>query len=71
VGSGEAALVAVSHEPDCPFCGASVVTRVGLWGGQIITSQWQCLSCQSYFEAVRGEFDESDESDPDANRALG
>jgi transposase-like protein len=44
--------------PACPFCGAATVERVGQWGGQIITAQWRCGSCNSYFEAVRPEFDE-------------
>jgi hypothetical protein len=33
-----------------------VVERVGQWGGQIITSQWRCLDCGSYFEALRDDF---------------
>ena len=43
----------------CPFCGAAEVERVAQWGGQIITSQWRCQACNSYFEAVREDFDES------------
>lgn len=40
--------------PDCPFCdAASTAERVGLWGGQMITSQWRCPECGSYFEALR------------------
>ena len=39
----------------CPFCGAAAVERVGQWGGQIITSQWRCRACNSYFEALREE----------------
>jgi transposase-like protein len=42
----------------CPFCGADSVERVGQWGGQIITSQWRCQACNSYFEAVREDFDD-------------
>jgi hypothetical protein len=30
---------------------------VGQWGGQIITSQWHCEACDSYFEAIREDFD--------------
>ena len=41
----------------CPFCDSPEVERVGLWGGQIITSQWRCEACNSYFEAVREDFD--------------
>jgi hypothetical protein len=42
----------------CPFCDSPAVERVGQWGGQIITSQWRCGACSSYFEAVREDFDE-------------
>ena len=42
----------------CPFCDSPDVERVGLWGGQIITSQWRCSTCSSYFEAVREDFDD-------------
>ena len=34
------------------------VERVGQWGGQIITSQWRCRACGSYFEALRDDFDD-------------
>jgi hypothetical protein len=30
---------------------------VGQWGGQIITSQWRCGACGSYFEAIREDLD--------------
>jgi ribosomal protein L37AE/L43A len=41
----------------CPFCSSPDVERVGQWGGQIITAQWRCNGCNSYFEAVRDDFD--------------
>jgi transposase-like protein len=44
--------------PECPFCGSGAVERVGQWGGQIITAQWRCRTCNTYFEAVRDDFDE-------------
>jgi transposase-like protein len=44
-------------EPTCPFCSAQTVERVGQWGGQMITAQWRCLACASYFEAIRDDFD--------------
>jgi transposase-like protein len=47
----------MSPAPACPFCDATEVERVGQWGGQIITSQWRCRVCDSYFEAVRDDFD--------------
>jgi hypothetical protein len=40
----------------CPFCESAVVERVGQWGGQLITSQWRCLDCSSYFEALREDY---------------
>lgn len=43
----------------CPFCDATDSERVGQWGGQIITAQWRCLACDSYFEAVREDFDDA------------
>jgi len=43
----------------CPFCGAADVERVGQWGGQMITAQWRCRGCGSYFEAVREDFDDA------------
>jgi transposase-like protein len=48
----------MSDPPACPFCDARAVERVGQWGGQIITAQWRCQNCGSYFEAVREDFDE-------------
>jgi transposase-like protein len=45
-------------EPACPFCEARDVERVGQWGGQMITAQWRCRACGSYFEALREEFDD-------------
>ncbi len=41
----------------CPFCSAQDAERVAQWGGQIITAQWRCNACNSYFEAVRDDFD--------------
>jgi transposase-like protein len=53
----------VSAAPACPFCNAASAERVGQWGGQIITSQWRCLACGSYFEAVREDFDDPREGE--------
>jgi 1,2-phenylacetyl-CoA epoxidase catalytic subunit len=44
--------------PSCPFCESDNVLAVMQWGGQIITSQWHCEDCNSYFEAVRPEFED-------------
>ncbi len=46
------------NEPACPFCGAPDTERVGQWGGQIITAQWRCRACNTYFEAVREDYDD-------------
>jgi transposase-like protein len=40
----------------CPFCESGEVERIGQWGGQIITSQWHCRGCGSYFEALRDDY---------------
>lgn len=48
---------------NCPFCGSADVERIGAWGGQIITSQLRCRSCNSYFEAIREEFQASEDED--------
>jgi transposase-like protein len=42
----------------CPFCGSDEVELVSLFGGQIITSQFRCLACNSYFEAIREDFEQ-------------
>jgi sarcosine oxidase delta subunit len=47
----------------CPFCGSHDVERVGAWGGQIITSQLRCRGCNTYFEAIREEFEQPDRRD--------
>jgi hypothetical protein len=33
------------------------VERVCAWGGQIITCQMRCHACNSYFEALRDDFE--------------
>ena len=48
----------MSTPPTCPFCDAPTVERVAQWGGQMITAQWRCMACGSYFEALREEFDD-------------
>jgi transposase-like protein len=47
----------MSATPACPFCDAGDVERVAQWGGQMITAQWRCRACGSYFEALREEFE--------------
>jgi uncharacterized Zn finger protein len=41
----------------CPFCSSEDVEVVSPWGGQIITCQVRCRACNTYFEAIREEFD--------------
>jgi sarcosine oxidase delta subunit len=41
--------------PACPHCDARSAERVGQWGGQLITAQWRCGACGTYFEALREE----------------
>jgi hypothetical protein len=48
----------------CPFCDSPEVERVAQWGGQIITAQWRCRACNSYFEAVRDDFDDQPAGNP-------
>ena len=43
----------------CPFCGSDDVEVVAPFGGQIITSQMRCHGCNTYFEAIREEFESS------------
>jgi hypothetical protein len=42
--------------PACPFCAAPGAELVSQFGSQIITSQWRCPACGTYFEAVREDF---------------
>ena len=55
----------------CPFCDSADVERVAQWGGQIITAQWRCEACNSYFEAVRDDFDEPRSPEARAPRPAG
>jgi transcriptional regulator NrdR family protein len=41
----------------CPFCESEDVEVVSPWAGQIITCQMRCRTCNTYFEAIREEFD--------------
>ena len=51
--------------PRCPFCDSAEVELVSPWGGQIITSQMRCRTCNTYFEAIREEFAESGSTPPE------
>jgi hypothetical protein len=48
----------------CPFCESADVELVSAWGGQMITSQMRCRSCETYFEAVREEFEPAISEEP-------
>jgi transposase-like protein len=54
----------------CPFCDSPEVERVGQWGGQIITAQWRCSHCNSYFEAVREDFADDHAGDAPPGRSA-
>jgi transcriptional regulator NrdR family protein len=47
----------------CPFCESEDVEIVSPWGGQIITCQVRCQTCNTYFEAIREEFDSATETE--------
>jgi hypothetical protein len=49
----------------CPFCDSADVELVAPWGGQMITSQMRCRACNTYFEAIRQEFESSTTSSVD------
>lgn len=49
----------------CPFCDSADVELVSPFAGQIITSQFRCRTCNSYFEAVREDFEERDRPERD------
>ena len=49
----------------CPFCSSEDVEVVSPWGGQIITKQMRCRACNTYFEAIREEFESSTSSSAD------
>ena len=44
-----------ADSPACPFCEATDAELVSLFGSQLLTSQYRCRACGSYFEAVREE----------------
>ena len=41
----------------CPFCSSEDVELIAPWAGQMITSQMRCRACNTYFEAIREEFE--------------
>jgi len=55
-------MSAVQHTaPACPFCGERErITLLSPYGGQLITAHWHCEACNTYFEAIREEFERPD-----------
>ncbi|GAC1330222.1 MAG: hypothetical protein NVSMB2_28930 [Chloroflexota bacterium] len=45
--------MSVPSAVDCPFCDQSGSELISLFGSQLLTSQYRCTECGSYFEAVR------------------
>jgi transcriptional regulator NrdR family protein len=41
----------------CPFCDSPEIEVIAPWGGQLITRQLRCRSCNTHFEALRTAFD--------------
>lgn len=37
----------------CPFCGTQDAQVISLFGSQLLTSQYRCHACGSYFEGLR------------------
>ena len=56
-------------KPDCPFCSSHDCELVSQFGGQIITAQWRCTDCNTYFEAVRDDFGD-DRAAPSASTST-
>lgn len=52
--------------PVCAHCGSSEVSMVSLFGGQLMTSQYRCGKCLSYFEQIR--WDGNDTGDDPGDR---
>jgi hypothetical protein len=39
----------------CPFCGATDVERLSLFGSQLLTAQLYCHACHTPFERLKGD----------------
>jgi len=42
-----------ARTPVCVHCGSTAATRISLFGSQLMTSQYRCGQCATYFEHVR------------------
>lgn len=49
-------------QPRCPFCGATEVELLSLFGSQLLTQQYYCRACHTPFERLK---DAGDERIPD------
>lgn len=54
--------MSVPSAVDCPFCDQSGSELISLFGSQLLTSQYRCTHCFSYFEAVRRHDQRADRS---------
>lgn len=53
--------------PVCAHCGSASVTRVAPFGSQLMTSQYRCEQCRTYFEHIRWD-EEDPQMGPDAKK---
>jgi hypothetical protein len=44
--------------PRCPFCGATEVELLSLFGSQLLTQQYYCRACHTPFERLKDAGDE-------------
>lgn len=51
---------------ECPFCGSERTELIALHGSQLLTSQYRCTACHTYFEGIRD--DHWDDGSADTNR---
>ena len=52
-GEGEDTRGTQERERACPFCQATDVAVISLFGSQVMTMQCRCRQCGSYFEATK------------------
>jgi ring-1,2-phenylacetyl-CoA epoxidase subunit PaaD len=41
------------NRPRCPFCGATEVEMISLFGSQLLTQQYYCRACHTPFERLK------------------
>ena len=52
-GEGESGSGVGEGARSCPFCQATDVEVISLFGSQVMTMQCRCRQCGSYFEATK------------------